>query len=604
MKNYRTLILTIFFTSLIFLPFYVGAQGNPPVSYGLAMHGQAKYGAQDRFLSYVNPDAPKGGEIKSAVIGTFDSLNPFSIKGVPAEGLELVYDRLMRRVWDEPFTMYPLIAERVDVAPDRSSITFYLNPKARFHDGSPIMAEDVLFSFQTLKEHGRPNMRRVYKLVETAEVKAPREIYFKLGQGYDRETVMILAMMPVLSKKWWEGRSFDSALSEIPILNGAYRIEKVDAPRGIVYARVEDYWAKDLLVNAGQYNFDRVAYDYYRDDTIALESLKKGDVTFRRELDVTKWQSAYQDAQAKGVVRQAVPHQRPERAHGFIFNLRRPPFDDVRMRKALALAFDYDWVGKNLYHGQYKPIDSVFPNAVLSAASGLTAQEQELLKPYAGQVRPEILTGEDRKIAEPDMRSRMKRADSLLQQAGWIVSGGKRVQKDTKTPLSFELLVSSPQEEKIALNYKRNLVRLGVDLVIRRIDSTAFVDRKMAYDYDMMAFFWQNSLSPGTEQMAYWSCAAVKQPGGFNYAGLCNPALDHFAEEISNASSYDELTAYAHIIDTIVMAEQIFVPLFYKGEDYIAYRQGLALPEKTPIYGLVTETAWQKTKEIQKIDEK
>ena len=309
--------------------------------FGIAMHGATKYTKSSPHLDYANPDAPKGGDIKQASIGTFDTLNPYTIKGTAADGLNLYYDRLMQRVWDEPFTMYPLIAESIDVPEDRSSVTFHINKKARFHDGSAITADDVLYSFETLKEYGRPNMRRIYKLVSKAEKIDDHTVHFAFGEGYDRETVMIVAMMPVLSKAWWtaDGRDFDSTTLTPPLSNGPYNIKSLEVGRRITYERVPDYWATDLLVNRGHFNFGSVTYDYYRDDGVAFESFKTGDLDIRREWDAAKWASAYNfPALNTGKVKaESLSHGRPERVRALIFNTRRPPFDDIEVRKAFGL---------------------------------------------------------------------------------------------------------------------------------------------------------------------------------------------------------------------------------------------------------------------------
>jgi len=538
----------------------------------LAMHGQSQYDETSKHLSYVNPEAPKGGSIKVAAIGTFDTLNPYSLKGQAPQNMNLIYDRLMRRVWDEPFTMVPLIAQSVDVPDDRSSITFHLNPAARFHDGSAITAQDVLFSFETLKEHGRPNMRRIYRLIDAVETYDDLTIHFRLGETFDRETIMILALMPVLSKDWWLTRDFDSTLLEPPLTNGPYRIKEVDQGHTITYERVDNYWAKDLLANKGQYNFNTVTYDYFRDDTIALEAFKKGDLDLRREWDVGKWQSAYKDM-STDLVRLSAPHKRPERTHGFIFNLRRKPFDDLNVRKALTLAFDEDWIGKNLFHSEFKRIDSFFSNSVLAAP------------------KKDALEGNTKTL-----RTKLREAGTLLKSAGWIVKDGKRVHKDTNEPMRFEILLSSVQEEKIALTYKRTLERLGIDLDIRMADSATFQKRKNVYDYDILTHYWQNSLSPGTEQMLYWSCDAAKKDAGFNYSGICSKDIDEYATKIGNAKSYDELTRYAHLIDSTGISQHILVPFFYKGVDYIAHKKTLNYPENTAIYGVVFESWWTTSK--------
>ena len=567
------------------------------------MHGKTKYNNADKNLSYVNPTAPKGGALKIAKIGTFDTLNPYSIKGQAAASMNLVYDRLMRRVWDEPFTMYPLIAEHIEIPHDRSSITFHINPKARFHDHSAITTQDVLYSYETLKEYGRPNMRSIYKLVSSVDVINTRQIRFNLGEGYDRETVMILAMMPILSKAWWSNHNFDSTISETPLLNGPYRIKESKISKKISYVRVPDYWAKDLFVNIGHYNFDTVTYEYYRDDTIALESFKKGDLNLRREWDVTKWQKAYDDI-SREQIRLSVPHKRPERAHGFIFNMRHAPFDNLNIRKALYLAFDYDWVEKNLFHNEFKRVESFYPNSILAAPDITTDAEKALLAAWKDKVQSAVLK---RKGADffpsiivrsgmkpPTMRLKLMQAGQFLQGEGWVIENGKRVHNKTKQPLTFEIILSTSQEQKIAVTYQRSLERLGIEMKIRMLDSATFQKRKSTYDYDMISFYWQNSLSPGTEQMLYWSCKAANEPARFNFSGICNPALDHFASQIANAKTYDDLTHYAHIIDRILLSEYVSIPLFYKGVDYIAHHKDIQRPEETPTYGAVTETWWIK----------
>ncbi len=591
MKYYTPILTIIFIFSIYSFP----VKAEEQEYFGLSMHGDTKYSSDAPYLDYVNPNAPKGGHIKIAAIGTFDTLNPYSIKGQAPENMNLVYDRLMRRTWDEPFTMYPLIAERVSISDDRSAVTFYINPKARFHDGSPITAEDVLYSYQTLMDFGRPNMRRIYKLVDRAEIKNSHEIYFHFGAGYDRETVMILAMMPILSKTWWSEKKFDSTITQRPLLNGPYKIKSFEVGRNIVYERVLDYWAADLFANKGHYNFDSITYEYFRDDTIALESFKKGEQDIRREWDIGKWQSAYSDA-GDGIILDKISHARPERAHGFIFNMRRPPFDDDNVRKALSLAFDDHWVEKNLYHGAFKRINSVYVNSALAAPDILSPETLALVEGYKDTLPPEVFLPITHK--DESFRKKLQQASTLLNDSGWIIENGVRVQKNSKVPLSFEIILSSLQEEKIALTYQRALERLGVKMNIRMLDSATFQDRKQNYDYDMIVFYWQNTLSPGTEQVLYWSCQSAKQAASFNLSGICNPALDAMSGAIANAQTYEELKSYTNIIDRILMQKNIMIPLFYNGVDYIAYQRNITRPQTTSIYGAVLETWWN-TEQIQ-----
>ncbi len=558
--KYFFLIACLFFTT--------AALAATP--YGLAMHGAPKYTAEGAHLDYANPDAPKGGHITYGAIGTFDTLNPYSIKGKAAQGLNLTYDRLMARVWDEAFTMYPLIAERVEVAEDRSTITFFINPKARFHDGTPITAEDVLFSFHTLKESGRPNMRRIYQLVENAEIiDNGTAVHFTLGEGYDQETVMILALMPVLSKAYWEGKTFDATTLDIPNSSGPYRIAKIDAGRSITYERDPNYWAKDHLTRVGHYNYDTITYDYYRDDTVAFEAFKSGDIDLRREWDAGKWASSYHDlpaVKAGEIITEAIPHGRPERVRSFIYNTRRAPFDDIRVREALSLLFDFEWANKNLFHGRYKRIDSHFPNSELAAPLENTEP-----KTY---------------------RENLRKANALLNDAGWIVENGLRM-KDGQA-FSFEILLGAPEDEKLALHFKRSLEKMGIAANLRVMDSAAYRARLNEYDFDMTLYFWLSTLSPGTEQMLYWSCESANTPARWNFAGICKPEIDETAASIAEAKTREELLSRTQKLDQLLLQGHYMIPLTYAGEDYVAYWSKLQHPDTTPLYGAVLETWWEK----------
>ncbi len=562
------------------------------------MHGTPKYSASSLYLDYVNPEAPAGGTMKQSAIGTFDTLNPFSLKGTSAQGLNLVYDRLMGRVWDEPFTLYPLIADYADVPADRSALTIHINPKARFSDGSPITADDVLFSFETLKEYGRPNMRRVYKLVSRTEKKDNLTVQFTLGPGYDRETIMILAMMPVLSKNWWKGRNFESTLLEPPVSSGPYRIASVDPGRQIVYERVPGYWARNLLVNAGQYNIDRIIYDYFRDDTVAFEAFKAGASDLRREFNAGKWASAYDfPAVKKGnVIAEALSHGRPERVRALIYNTRRPPFDDARVRQALQYAFDFEWINANLFHGRYKRVASYFPNAALAATGAPDEAEKKLLEPWRKVLPPEVFGPAwvpPKNGSDAAFRANLLKADTLLKKAGWIVKNGVRVhQNDEKQIFRFEIVLETAEDEKIALSFARGLKRLGITATIRILDSAAFVGRLNNYDYDMVLYYWLNTLSPGSEQMLYWTCEAARQPSRWNYAGICNPAVDALSGNIAKARTREELTAGARALDRALIWDYYMIPLYYAGEDYVAYRKFLHHPANMPLYGTVLETWW------------
>ncbi len=548
------------------------------VLYGLAMTGTPKYWPKDTHVDYANPDAPKGGTLKQAAIGTFDTVNPYNIKGKAAVGLDLVTDRLMARVWDEPFTMYPLIAQSVDVPADRSAITFHINPKARFHDGSAIMAADVNFTFETLREQGRPNMRRIYKLVSKVDMPDARTIKFSLGEGYDRETIMILAMMPVLSKTYWSGKVFDETTLTPFLSNGAYKIKTVEPGRRIIYERVKDYWAADLLPSKGHFNVDKVVYDFYRDDSVAFESFKSGDLNLRREWDAGQWQNGYDfPALTKGdAVREALPHGRPDRVRGFIFNIRREPFTDIRVRRALNLLFDFEWVNKNLYHGLYKRINSYYPNTDLAATN----------------TPPPISNA-----TTEEKRENMRRADALLREAGWVIKNGVRVHEKTGKPLTFEIMLDDPANEKIALSFVRSLKRMGITPNVRVLDSAAFLGRLNQYDFDMTLYFWMSTLSPGTEQYLYWSCEAAETPSRWNYAGICDKNIDLLSKSIATAKTRGALVDKVRALDMALMAGEYMIPLYYNPQDYVAYWKPLAHPATMPLYGTVLETWWMEEPE-------
>lgn len=568
--------------------------------FGLAMHGTPKYDAKDDHLRYANPSAPKDGDIRMQGIGSFDTVNPFSIKGKAAEGLNLVYDRLMVRVWDEPFTLYPSIARKAIVPTDRSSITFQIDTRARFHDGSAITVEDVLFSFETLKEKGRPNMRRVYQLVSKIERLDGNTVKFTFGPGYDRETAMIVAMMPVLSKKWWQGRDFNTTIVESPLLSGPYKIKRIDPGRQIVYERNKDYWAKNLFPNKGLYNFDQITYDYYRDDTVAFEAFKSGDLDLRREFDENKWATAYNPkdfsaVRTGAVVRENFPHGRPEKVRSFIFNTRREPFNDIRVREALDLLFDFDWINKNLFNGQYKRIESFYPNSQLAATGTPDAQQLAVLNPWKEKIAPEIFGEMYHAPASENAvqrRENMRKADALLKDAGWIVRDGKR-QKDGK-PFKFEIVLSAPEDEKIALHFKRALAQMGIEINIRVLDAAAYIGRLNEYDYDMTLYYWLSTLSPGTEQILYYGCQAAKEPARFNYAGICDPAIDAIAAQIPRTVTRDDLLAHVRALDRVLMHGHYMIPLYYTGKDHAAFRRIYEHKENTPLYGIVLESWWRK----------
>jgi microcin C transport system substrate-binding protein len=570
--------------------------------YGVSMHDSPALKTAAEHLPYVNPDAPKGGTLKQAAIGTFDNLNPYNIKGVAAaQGLNLIYDRLTLRSWNEPFTLYPLIAEDIQFSEDRLNIAITLNPKAKFSDGSQVTTEDVLFSFETLKENGRPNMRNIYKLVSAVNAPDKLHINFTLDAGANRETAMIIAMMPVLSKAFWDERDFNETLTTAPISNGPYKIKNVDIGRKITYKRDKNYWAKDLPITQGLYNFNEVIYEYYRDDDVALMAFNAGDLNYRREGNITKWITGYEpvNANKQQIIKEEISHRRPDKAHSLIFNTRRAPLDDIAVRKALFSLVDFNWVNKNLYHDKKDRSLTMFPNSRFHAVGPFSQQEAIAIGDYRRKLPKGALAGMLPRVNHTNalqLRKHYKYVDFVLRQAGWVIEDGKRVHQDDKRPLRFEIIVNNPEDEKLALAFKRSVKRLGIKPVIRRLDSAAFQGRLQNYDFDAVINYWRTSLSPGTEQYLYWGCEAAKTPSQWNYSGICDPAIEHLLGGIVNTTTTEELISHMKVLDRILMNSYIAIPLFHSNRDYAAHTQALEKPNKRALYGVIIESWWEKQK--------
>ncbi|HAU28758.1 MAG TPA: ABC transporter substrate-binding protein [Rhodospirillaceae bacterium] len=568
-------------------------------THGIAMQGEPKYPVDFTHLDYVRTDAPKGGLLKDSVIGTFDSLNAFSYKGKAAAGLYLTYDTLMARIWDEPFSLYGLVAESVDMPEDRSSITFTLRPEARFHDGISMTVDDVLFTWQALKERGRPNTRRIYGLATQAEKVGDRSIRFTFGEGADRETPLIFAMMPVLPKKWWQGRDISETTLDIPLGSGPYRILNVDPGRSITYERIKDWWGKDLPVNVGLYNFHVIRYDYYRDDGVALEAFKAGELDIRREWNATKWASSYDFPAVRDgrIIKENLPHGRPEWMRGLIFNTRKALFSDVKVREALTLCLDFEWMNKTLFSGIYKRISSYYPNSVLAASGMPSPQEQAVMEPLRADLPPEAFGSAwtpptTDGSGMPGLRRHLRKAVDLLKQAGWEVRNERLVNVRSGEVFAFEILLSDPADQKVALEFARALERLGIEASVRVVDSAEYTGRMDGFDFDMTLGKWISTLSPGAEQLLYWGSAAADTKGSKNWAGIRNPAIDALAASIPQAMDRETLVARAHALDRALTWGYYSIPLYYLGADRVARWSYVRHPENMPLYGMVIESWW------------
>lgn len=548
-------------------------------THAIAMHGKPLYPRDFKHFPYTNPDAEKGGILRRAEVGTFDNLNPFLITGKVTSGLQeallLTYDSLMTRGWDEPFTMYGLVAESVILPEKRNWIEFNLDKRARFHDGKPITTQDVAFSFETLKQYGRPNQRRVYKLVDNVTIKNSTSIRFTFKQGYDRETAFIIAGMPILPKHYWQDKDFSKTTLIPPVGSGPYKIVSIDPGRQVTFERVKNYWARDKNVAKGLYNFDQIHYEFYRDDTVALQALASNRIDLRREWSAVTWKRDYQFdlIQSGEIKRKEFSNGRPARARFFVYNIRRPLFSDRRVRQALAYAFDFEWINKTLFLDTQTRLNSVFMNSDLASKVPPTLPQTDA-------------------SGTKGLRNNLRKAMNLLQEAGYQLQDGKLIHTRSQTPFSFEILLNDPQDEKIALEFSRNLKRLGIKTTIRTVDTTQYIGRMSQFDFDMTINFWRNSLSPGTEQAVYWGSHAAKQKGSFNYSGLQSTKIDSLIDKLTQTKTRQALVVAARDLDQAVMAEWIGIPLFDAPKDRIAYRKTLNFPEKIPLYGPVLESWW------------
>lgn len=587
--------LVVGLTGLLCALLAIAAIGAP--THGIALHGQPKYGPDFQHFDYVNPNAPKGGEARFAAIGSFDTFNPFNIKGQAAAGIGQLFESLLTGSADEPFSEYGLIAESVEVPEDRRSVTFNLRPQARFHDGSPITADDVLFSFETLKTKGSPFFRLYYAGVAKAEKLGERQVKFTFAAGENRELPLIVGQMPVVSKKYWESRDFGATTLEIPVGSGPYRIERFEPGRFIVYQRDDNYWGKDLPVSRGLNNIDRLRYDYYRDVTVALEAFKAGAYDLRPENSAKQWATGYDfPALARGLVKkETFPRQMPAGMQGFAFNLRRPLFQDARVRRALAYAFDFEWSNRNLFYGQYTRTRSYFDNSELAARGLPSPEELAILEPMREQLPPEVFTTayEPPTAADSEqLRANMKKALELLQEAGWTFRDRKLVNAKTGEPFRFELLIAEPTWERIALPFARNLERLGIEMSVRSVDSAQYENRLRDFDFDMVVNVWGQSLSPGNEQREFWSSAAADQPGSRNLVGLKNPAIDRLVDQVIAAPDRASLVARVRALDRALQWSFLVIPHWHISYDRIAFWDKFGYPPVTPLQGVQLNAWW------------
>lgn len=589
-------LLALLLTSL-FSPVVLA---EPVSSHGIAMYGDLKYPADFTHLEYTDPNAPKGGEVRLSSIGTFDSLHPFILKGTAPDGTGMLFDTLTDHSQDEAFSEYGLLAETIEVPEDRSWVAYTLRPEARFADGSPVTADDVLFTFNALTTQGHPFYKSYYSSVVKAEKRGERTVKFHFSEGENRELPLIMGQMPVLSKAFFDGKDF-SKTSLKPLLgSGPYRVAEVEPGRSISYELRDDYWAKDLPIKRGRHNFARIRYDFYRDATVALEAFKAGEVDFRQENTSKTWATGYDFPALKDgrVIKEEIRHSSPTGMQGFFMNTRREMFSNPLTRAALAQLFDFEWTNKNLFYGAYTRTQSFFSNSEL-AATGLPSEaELAILEPYRDQLPKQVFTKAyqaPKTDGSGRIRPQLRQALRLFKQSGWRLKGGKLVNAKTGKPMEFEILLVSPAFERIVLPYAKNLKRAGIQAKVRTVDPTQYQNRLDSFDFDMIVGTIGQSLSPGNEQRNFWSSKAAETQGSRNWAGIKDPVVDKLIELVISAPDRQTLIDRTRALDRVLLWGHYVIPQWHIRSYRVAYWDKFDRPKTSPKYNLGFDTWWVKS---------
>ncbi len=570
----------------------------PGPAHGLAMHGAPLYPAG--FASYrsVNAQAPRRGRLTQGAVGTFDSLNPFIVRGTPPPFIRWnVVESLMARSPDEAFTVYGLLARSIETDDARSYVAFELDPAARFSDGAPVTPADVLFSFELLRSRGRPNLRTYYGKVAAAEAVGSEGVRFRFGEE-DRELPLILALMPILAKHATDPARFEETSYRPPLGSGPYVVSQVKPGETVVLDRAPDYWGRDLPVNRGIYNFDSLRYDFYRDVNGLFEAFKRGLYDIRFETDPGRWTTGYDiPARREGrIVLEEVATAVPKPYSALVFNMRRPLFADARVRAAMVELFDFEWINHNLYFGVYTRTGSFYEGSELSARGrAADARERELLAPFPDAVLPAVMDGTWQPPVSDGSgrdRERLRRALELFEAAGWALAGGEMTRRSDGQPFRPELVVGTKDQERLALAYQRMVKRAGVTLDIRLVDNVQFEARKQNYDYDMVPYIWDQSLSPGNEQAFYFGSAAADTPGTRNFMGLKSPAADAMIRALLVARQREDFASAVRALDRVLISAGFSLPLFHTPTQWLARWTRVARPERPALSGTLAESWW------------
>jgi microcin C transport system substrate-binding protein len=596
MARTRNLLAAILLITSV-APHLEAVAADPKPAHAIAMHGTPKYGPAFTHFDYVNPGAPKGGSIINEATGTYDSFNPFILKGVSAAGIGLLYESLMTSSADEAFTKYASLAESVVLPEDRSWVAFNIHPKARWHDGEPVKPEDVIWTFNTLREKGHPFYRAYYADVKSVEKTGPRQVTFRFPDGANRELPLIVAEISILPKHYWESRDFTKTTLEPPLGGGAYKIKSFEAGRSIEYERVADYWGQDLPAHKGQSNIDRIRYEYYRDREVATEAFKSGAFDLRAENSAKRWATSFDfpALTAGHVVKALIPHERPTGMQGFIFNTRKPFFSDPKVRRAIAHAWDFEWANKTIMYGAYTRTNSYFSNSELSSERGLpTGAELETLEKFRGKIPDEVFTkvyAAPKTDGSGKIRGNLRIALKLLREAGWKVIDGKLVNPEG-TPLAFELLLAQPSMEKLALPLQQNLKRLGIEMSIRSVDVAQYQARTDSFDFDMIVSGIGQSLSPGNEQRDFWHSSKADIKGSRNMIGIKDRVVDALVDMVIQAPDRDSLIARTRALDRVLLWGHYLIPHFHLRASRLIYWNKFGRPKVVAKYSNGYPATW------------
>ena len=599
--KFSLLIISITF------PSFLKAEIN--IAHAIAMHGEPKYPDSFQYVDYANPDAPKGGKIILSSTGSYDSFNPFILKGTAAAGIGNLYETLTTGSSDEAFTEYGLIAKTIEWPDDRSWVAFTIREEAVWHDGKKISPEDVIWTFNTLMEKGHPFYKYYYGDVVEVIQENDNKVRFNFKGNTNLELPLIVGQLPVLPKHYWTNKNFEETSMDIPIGSGPYKIKNFDAGRTITYELDSDYWGKNIPIKKGTENFGVIQYEYYKDRSIEREAFKSGDIDLFSENTSKDWATSYDTpAVQNGLIKkELIEHQNPQGMQGFAFNTRKEIFEDKRVREALSYAFDFEWTNKNLFYNAYKRTNSFFENSELASSGVPLGGELDLLNDYK-ELLPQKLFQEEYNPPKTDgsgfMRKELQEATKLLQDAGWELQEGKLINKKSGSKFEFELLLVSPAFERIVLPFKDNLAKLGIDVSVRTIDSAQYQNRLDGFDFDMIVSTFSQSLSPGNEQRNFWGSDAAKTNGSRNIIGISNEVIDSLIEKVISAKDREDLIVTTRALDRVLLWNHYVIPQWHISAYRTLYWDIFDKPSVRPKYSLGTNTWWVVADKASTIDQR